>query len=143
MDDVKAYIVATVRYDPTLITLMGITATDWRIYPSYNPDTIISNAQQGFITYRVLTAGEAGGRIYQPVLRLQIWGKTWQRTEDIRDQLLVIFNKLKHTTAAPASRIIWMKHVYEADVAPEATSSTNYPGKAVDFRVGYEDGGIN
>lgn len=141
MDDVKKLTVNTLEADGTMISLMGISASDPRIYPSHNADTQISSTKQAYLTYKLLTYGEAGGRIRQPILRLQIWARNWQRAEDVRQRILDLLDKKKLTSAE--SKVVWFKQVYESDTAPEATSSTNFPGKTLDFRVGYEDAGVS
>lgn len=152
MKDVKKFLIAKVKADSGaggLVSLLGITASEGRIYPSFNPNVVVDATRPGFITYRLLTYGEAGGRVRQPIIRLQIWAIDWDKAEDIRSRLITIFDKKKFTnvipptTSNPLLQIVFFKQVYESDVAPEATSSTNLPGKAVDFRVGYEDAGVN
>jgi hypothetical protein len=146
MEDVKKLLQDVIKVDPTMISLLGITASDSRVYPVFNPNAPINSEKKGYIVYQILSYGEAGGRIRQPIMRLQVWALQWGYADNIRSRLLDLFDKKKLTTTVVAGRgptLTWWKQVYENDTPPEATSSTNYPGKTVDFRIGYEDAGIN
>lgn len=137
---IKKLIVARIAADSVIQSLMGGVVGDVRIYPFFAPNTVLDNTKQGYITYSQLTYGEAGGRIRNPVFRLTVWALTWTRAEAIRDSIMRLFDKKKIITAA--SKPIWSKQIYEADAPPEATSSSNYAGKILDFRMGNEDTGV-
>jgi hypothetical protein len=141
MDDLKKLIASTVKGDSSLDALLGSNANDSRFYPVYNPNTQINISQKGFINYRMMTAGEPGGAVFQPTFRLSVWAIDWVTVEQIRDRLIALLHKKKMTTGN--GRIIYSKVVYETDTTPEATSSTNFPGKTIDFRIGYQDVGYD
>lgn len=141
MIDVKVLIVARLSADVVLAGQLGITASsvDKRIYPDFNSSADISSSKRAFITYKLLSLGEAGGRIRQPIYRLSIWADTWAHAEAVRDSVIRLLDKKYLSTASPVSRPVFFKQVYETDSSPQATSSTNFPGKILDFRVGFED----
>lgn len=137
---IKDYIITKLEVDAVLGGLLGASAEDPRIYPVFDSEQIADATRPGFINFRILSEGEAGGRIRQPYVRLQIWALDWAKCEAITTQVIDILNKKKFTIPS-VSRPIFVKKVYERDNDPEATSSTNFKGKTLDFRVGFEDQG--
>jgi hypothetical protein len=137
MIDIKKLIVARIKGDSTIQTLMGGTTTDPRIYPYYGGTATISATLPAYITYSLLSNPEATGAVENPVYSLTIWAKDWTTAEGVAAQVKVLFNK-KKLTAPATNRILWSKQVYENDQMQEAS---DFKGIALHYRFGFEETG--
>lgn len=133
MVDIKRLLVATLRGDPALAALMGVTPADPRVYAFYQPTAEISREKKAYITY-ALTAHPDMTRSAQgsPVYTLMIWGLDWETVEAVGDRLTVLLEEQRLTSAA--GRVVHSTRLSENDRFQE---NTRFAGKVYQFRLAY------
>lgn len=134
MQDIKDKLLDVARADTALMTLLGGTATDPRIYPYYEGKAEVKPTKPVYITYSQSASPEAIYAVEQPVFTWVIWGRTWTQVENVRDRLRTLFHKQIHITNTPYSRRLYTKVVSEADSFQQ---QPDFAGKTLQIRAGW------
>ena len=130
VEDAKATVLA-VMDDATLSTLLGVTEADPRIYWYYNGDAEVDEQRPVYITYANIATPAAGGTT-APVISLNLWGKSIETVEAVRNRLVGLFERT--TLTSSGGRTIYSRFVNEQDQFQE---QPKFAGKAMHLQLSF------
>ena len=118
--------------DSALVSLLGRTPDDPRVYPYYNGDAIINASQRAYVTYAKTSFPERVTATGDPIWNLTLWAINWTVAAAVRDRLVALFDEQFVTT--PAGVPLWGTKVNEHDNYQE---DTKFASIVVQFRFGF------
>lgn len=134
MIDIKDKLLDVLRADTALMTILGGTPADPRIYPYYEGKADVKPAKPVYITYSQSANPESPFAVQSPVFTFIIWGRHWTQVEAARDRFYVLFHKQIHVTVTPYDRRLYTKVVNEVDSFQQ---QPDFAGKTVYVRAGW------
>ena len=130
VSDAKATFLAVME-DATLSGLMGMTVNDPRVYWFFNGDARITEESPVYVTYSNLST-PASGATSAPVLALNIWGKSIETVEAVRNRLVALCER--RTLTSPGGRTVYAKFINEQDQYQE---QPKFAGKVLHLQLSF------
>lgn len=134
MNDLKQMIVSMLSSNSSLVSLLGVTVTDPRIYYYYNGEADISEDSPGYITYTMLSSPETSRGVNTPVFSLRVWALSNEHASKISDAMKEMWDKKEFSTVGTPefpSRTVRGRLVNSVDVFQE---QPNYAGVDCHYR---------
>ncbi|MFW9872368.1 MAG: hypothetical protein ACFFG0_04640 [Candidatus Thorarchaeota archaeon] len=101
MLNIDKWIYSIAKADSTLLTLIGGTATDPRIYEVYPPKSLLplSSTYPAYITYGLAPSGGGYGDVYQiqvpdEIYEFHIFANTKAKMNTVFERIDTLFNKI-------------------------------------------------
>ncbi|HET9562683.1 MAG TPA: hypothetical protein VFP01_11285 [Propionibacteriaceae bacterium] len=136
--EIGRYLVATLRADTALRSLMGITTNDPRVYLYYSGSALIDPAQgkRAYITYAQTAEPERTQAVGGPVFSLAVWADNMDTAAAVAQRLKALLDKEGDAEATvTAGGIVYQPVLVGSHFSSQ--ENTKFAGIQMQFRFGF------